>query len=209
MNQTQKDFLMPFSYMELCRAGILIPHWDVWITKNSSSVDKKTQNTWVPFPLWHPPPFPSSPLAGWPHIQVLSAHLFVPMAGFGLFLEHIFPLKFAPASYKVVHWCRSNSQVLRVIELKHSNIPFLPWNIYSQPVISVLVHWTKLYYYFFWDRVSLYSPGFPGTHFVDQAGLELRNPPASASRVLGLKVCDTTPGQSCIRKYILSLFLFS
>jgi hypothetical protein len=27
---------------------------------------------------------------------------------------------------------------------------------------------------------------------VDQAGLELRNPPASASRVLGLKVCATT-----------------
>jgi hypothetical protein len=33
----------------------------------------------------------------------------------------------------------------------------------------------------FRDRVSLYSPGCPGTHFVDQAGLELRNPPASAS----------------------------
>jgi hypothetical protein len=33
----------------------------------------------------------------------------------------------------------------------------------------------------FQDRVSLYSPGCPGTHFVDQAGLELRNPPASAS----------------------------
>jgi hypothetical protein len=31
------------------------------------------------------------------------------------------------------------------------------------------------------DRVSLCSPGCPGTHFVDQAGLELRNPPASAS----------------------------
>jgi hypothetical protein len=41
----------------------------------------------------------------------------------------------------------------------------------------------------FRDRVSLYSPGYPGTHFVDQAGLELRNPPASASQVLGLKVC--------------------
>ncbi|GAB1301344.1 Serine/threonine-protein kinase [Apodemus speciosus] len=40
--------------------------------------------------------------------------------------------------------------------------------------------------------VSLYSPGCPGTHFVDQAGLELRNPPASASQVLGLKVCATT-----------------
>jgi hypothetical protein len=37
----------------------------------------------------------------------------------------------------------------------------------------------------FRDRVSLYSPGCPGTHSVDQAGLELRNPPASASRVLG------------------------
>jgi hypothetical protein len=40
---------------------------------------------------------------------------------------------------------------------------------------------------FFRDRVSLCSPGCPGTHFVDQAGLELRNPPASASQVLGLK----------------------
>ena len=44
----------------------------------------------------------------------------------------------------------------------------------------------------FRDRVSLCSPGCPGTHFVDQAGLELRNLPASASRVLGLKVCATT-----------------
>jgi hypothetical protein len=45
---------------------------------------------------------------------------------------------------------------------------------------------------FFPDRVSLYSPGCPGTHFVDQAGLELRNPPASASQVLRLKACATT-----------------
>jgi hypothetical protein len=29
---------------------------------------------------------------------------------------------------------------------------------------------------------------------LDQAGLELRNPPASASQVLGLKACATTPG---------------
>ncbi|GAB1295973.1 Predicted gene 12169 [Apodemus speciosus] len=40
--------------------------------------------------------------------------------------------------------------------------------------------------------VSLCSPGCLGTHSVDQAGLELRNPPASASQVLGLKVCATT-----------------
>jgi hypothetical protein len=44
----------------------------------------------------------------------------------------------------------------------------------------------------FGDRVSLYSPGCPGTHFVDQAGLKLRNLPASASHVLGLKTCTTT-----------------
>jgi hypothetical protein len=51
----------------------------------------------------------------------------------------------------------------------------------------------------FQNRVSLCSPGCPGTHSVDQAGLELRNPPASASQVLGLKVCATTPG--CIQVF--------
>jgi hypothetical protein len=45
---------------------------------------------------------------------------------------------------------------------------------------------------FFQDRVSLYSSDCPRTHFVDQAGLELRNLPASASQVLGLKACATT-----------------
>jgi hypothetical protein len=47
-------------------------------------------------------------------------------------------------------------------------------------------------YFVFRDRVSLYSLGCPGTHFVDQAGLKLRNPPVSASQVLGLKACATT-----------------
>jgi hypothetical protein len=53
---------------------------------------------------------------------------------------------------------------------------------------------TFLLFFVFRDRVSLYSPGCPGTHFVDQAGLELRNLPASASQVLGLKACATTTG---------------
>ena len=44
------------------------------------------------------------------------------------------------------------------------------------------------------DMVSLCSPGYPGALSVDQAGLELRNPPASASQVLGLKVSGTTLG---------------
>jgi hypothetical protein len=52
----------------------------------------------------------------------------------------------------------------------------------------------------FRDRVSLCRSGCPGTHFVDQSGLELRNPPASASRVLGLKACATTPGCVCVFK---------
>jgi hypothetical protein len=41
-------------------------------------------------------------------------------------------------------------------------------------------------------RVSLCSPGCPGTHSVDQAGIKLRNLLASASQVLGLKICTTT-----------------
>jgi hypothetical protein len=39
----------------------------------------------------------------------------------------------------------------------------------------------------FRDRVSLCSPGCPGTHSADQAGLELRNLPASAPPSAGIK----------------------
>jgi hypothetical protein len=63
---------------------------------------------------------------------------------------------------------------------------------------------------FFRDRVSLYSPGCPGTHSVDQAGLELRNPPASVSQVLGSKACATTPGRASLFSSLLfSSLLFS
>ena len=50
------------------------------------------------------------------------------------------------------------------------------------------------YFHFlvFHVRVSLCSPGCPGTHSVDQVGLKLRNPPACASQALGLKACTTT-----------------
>jgi hypothetical protein len=44
----------------------------------------------------------------------------------------------------------------------------------------------------FRDRVSLCSPDCPEIHSVDQAGLELRNLPASASQVQGLKAYATT-----------------
>ena len=57
--------------------------------------------------------------------------------------------------------------------------------------------------------VSLCSPGCPGTQFVDQAGLELRNPPASACQVLVLKACATTARLSCslLNLTILALVL--
>jgi hypothetical protein len=45
---------------------------------------------------------------------------------------------------------------------------------------------------FFRDRVSLCSSGCPGTHPVDQAGPELRNPPVSVSQVLEFEACATT-----------------
>jgi hypothetical protein len=61
------------------------------------------------------------------------------------------------------------------------------------------------FFFFFRDRVSLCSLGCPGTYSVDQAGLELRNLPVSASRVLGLKACATTPGFF----FFFSLFLVS
>lgn len=50
----------------------------------------------------------------------------------------------------------------------------------------------ELFFTFFFLRVSLCSSGHPRTHSVDQAGLGLRIPPASASsQVLGLKECTT------------------
>jgi hypothetical protein len=57
----------------------------------------------------------------------------------------------------------------------------------------------KEYFFFsllvFRDRVSLCGSVCPGTHSVDQAGLELRNSPASASQVLRLKACATRPAR--------------
>jgi hypothetical protein len=52
--------------------------------------------------------------------------------------------------------------------------------------------WFGLVWFGFQDRVSLCSPGCPGTHSVDQAGLKLRNLPAYASQLMGLKACATT-----------------
>jgi hypothetical protein len=58
----------------------------------------------------------------------------------------------------------------------------------AHPENFILFYFFIFYFLvFFRDRVSLCSPGCPGIHSVDQAGLELRNLPAPASRVLGSK----------------------
>jgi hypothetical protein len=54
-----------------------------------------------------------------------------------------------------------------------------------------------LFFFFFFFYFCFFETGFL-CHFVNQAGLELRNPPASASRVLGLKACATMPGCNVI-----------
>ena len=82
-------------------------------------------------------------------------------------------------------------------------VPMLPKDPWSISLLTDACCWHNLgeepweicyyliFFFLFWDRVSLCSPGYPGTYSVDQAGLKLRNPPLSASRVLGLKACTT------------------
>ena len=61
------------------------------------------------------------------------------------------------------------------------------------------------------SRISLYCPDCPRTHSVDQAGLRVRNLLASASKVLGLKVCTTTAQLDlsilCICIFILCIWI--
>ena len=56
---------------------------------------------------------------------------------------------------------------------------------------TVLIFLSTLF--FFQDRVSMCSPGYPDTHCIGQAGLELRDLFASASQCLGLKPYTTIP----------------
>jgi hypothetical protein len=56
--------------------------------------------------------------------------------------------------------------------------------------------------------VSLCSLGCPGTHSVDQAGLRPRDPPAFASRVLGLKACATTEYRLSHQSFLINAFLY-
>jgi hypothetical protein len=81
----------------------------------------------------------------------------------------------------------NNFFVMRfMIKLYYSMIYYLNEFVYKMAQIRSLspksqIQQNTFFFLVFRDRVSLCSPGCPGTHFVDQTSLEIRNPPASAS----------------------------
>jgi hypothetical protein len=88
-------------------------------------------------------------------------------------------------------------------ELTGRQVETLPSSVSQVPKRDLRKKLRALFFFLvFQDRVSLCSLGCPGTHSVDQAGLELRNPPASASRVLGLKACTTTTRQLWVLNFL-------
>jgi hypothetical protein len=112
----------------------------------------------------------------------------------GHFLMLLFAVNYVLTRLCLLHQLLMNCvyMLTAVISKCCSNCILVSCTAQRQPLFSLPFFFSFfLFFLFFWDRVSLYSPGCPGTHFVDQAGLELRNLPASASRVLGLKACAT------------------
>ena len=81
----------------------------------------------------------------------------------------------------------------------HTIIPLfkLPTTFVSFLILVLLF---CFFLFYFQDKGSFCSPCCHGTHSVDQAGLKLRNPPASASQMLGLMACATTPGYKFLFK---------
>lgn len=65
----------------------------------------------------------------------------------------------------------------------HCSLRPFPGNVWENTVL-----WK-----YYWDRFSIYSSGWPGSHFVDQVILAITYPPISAPRVLGLKACVSMP----------------
>jgi hypothetical protein len=87
---------------------------------------------------------------------------------------------------------RLNSDLWKKVGKNEEWNKLLAWKPSGENWCAIQLFCLFVCFVLFWDRVSLCGPGCPGTHSVDQAGLELRNPPASASQVLVLKACATT-----------------
>jgi hypothetical protein len=113
------------------------------------------------------------------HLDRTQIHLFV--IACDCFCATVTALGTWDKGYSV---CQAQAICWLVIYRKHPVIHTL--RTLAQLFISMRksVLLTTLFFFFFFvvfqDRVSLCSSGCPGTHSVDQAGLELRNPSASA-----------------------------
>jgi hypothetical protein len=95
-----------------------------------------------------------------------------------------------------------------IFSMQSIHLMRLSTDVFWRCCCCLVLFWFVLFCFVFRDRVSLCSPGCPGTHFADHAGLELRNPPASASGVLGLKVCVTMPGSTEVLMELIEIFKF-
>lgn len=73
-------------------------------------------------------------------------------------------------------------------------VKFVCWSCWGNLPYLYLCFTSFLFVH--WDRRALCSSSWTETHYVDQVGLELRVPSASASRALGLKACITMPATS-------------
>jgi hypothetical protein len=74
------------------------------------------------------------------------------------------------------------------------------WSLRPQGFQSCSNRFFFLFLFFFETGFLCCSPGCPGTHSVDQAGLELRNPPAS--------VCLPSAEIKGMSHHILARFFF-
>jgi hypothetical protein len=123
-------------------------------------------------------------LAGWswqlsPGETIFPCVLSLPLFSFPLFFFHVGSLL-----NLILNSLSTHTHITKSV-FSHTNHIFFGF-------VYLVVLLLLLFCFVFQDRISLCSPGCPETHSVDQAGLDLRNPPASASQVLGLKACTTS-----------------
>jgi hypothetical protein len=81
------------------------------------------------------------------------------------------------------------SNYLRKLVIVRVSIVVKRHHDYKNSFFCFVLFWFLFFLFvclFLFCFVLFCSPGCPGTHSEDQAGLELRNPPASASQVLRL-----------------------
>lgn len=102
-------------------------------------------------------------------------------------------LKCLTLSTGLVFWGHSYSYFVSIGVLLHLCFPrgILMFSHFRTFFFSLCTDWWE----WLWGRqgrILLCSFGWPGTHSIDQAILKLRDPPASAPWVLGLKVWATT-----------------